>query len=96
MKPSTIKAEDIVAVEPETIKDTALCNSTHSKVEFRDAIRSPMIGTFVKMFDHEHLVSKNMIRFVPRSKELFFEQNRKTMHTRVFVASDFISITSCR
>lgn len=66
--------------------------NTLSQVKVFLKLRTPIIGRFVCLSDSKDLSQKGMIRFVSARNEDGFAITGKTMHTRIFVASDITDI----
>lgn len=59
------------------------------KAYFNEVSRTPLIGRFVLLEDHRHLVEKDLIRFVSDRNEEDYEKTGSTAYTRLYMISRF-------
>ena len=66
------------------------------KVTFKDVTRSPMVGRFVSLPDHNQCWEIKMVRFVPLNKLEEFDYTKDVNCTKLHSFTNFQLITVCQ
>lgn len=70
----------------------SITDDKKARIYFKDLVRPPLFGKFVKLADAPEIEKKGFVRFVVDYKLSDFEQTGHVMFTRLFTVESFNEI----